>query len=54
MFDFYSVQSHMHLFGNDVMMYLDCHSDVMHYVSVPAFTFVMSLCDCWAKLGYCC
>jgi len=49
MFDFYPVLPRMHLFGNDVMVYVDCSSEETHYVSVPAFTFVTSLCDCWAQ-----
>jgi len=54
MFDVYLVLPRMHLFGNDVMVYVDFPSEETHYVSVPAFTFVTSLCDCWAKLGYHC
>ena len=34
MFDFYLVLPHMHLFGNDVMIYIDCPSEEMHYMSV--------------------
>jgi len=34
MFDFYTVLPHMRLFGNDVIIYMDCPGDETHYVSV--------------------
>ena len=34
MFDVYLVLPRMHLFGNDVMVYVDCPSEETHYVSV--------------------
>ena len=39
MFDFYPVLPHMHLFGNDVMISVDCPSKETHYVSVQPLYF---------------
>ena len=36
MFDFCTILPHMHLFGNDVMVYVDCPGEGTHYVSVQS------------------